>query len=279
MSPRTNDRGREIQALLAAHGEVNVEELAKMLNVTASTIRRDLAKLTRDGNVARTYGGAVISSALATESTFYQRSRHARAAKNAIGRWAAGQLASGETAILDAGTTVSRVAHHLRGRDRITVITNGITSINELADDDDIKMIVLAGWLRHNSQSFVGPLTDLTLERLSADRVFLGADGLLASYGICEASVDQTRTKELMMRRATHVYVLADSSKLGQAPFNAWAPLSPPWTLVTDDTATEEQLEPFRELAEVVVVPAMPLSPTPSEDDLTAVTAAEGSLI
>jgi DeoR/GlpR family transcriptional regulator of sugar metabolism len=277
VTPRSTDRGREIQSLLAAHGEVNVEELAKMLNVTASTIRRDLAKLTRDGNVARTYGGAVISSALAKESTFYQRSRHARAAKNAIGRWAAGQLVSGETAILDAGTTVSRVAHHLRGRDRLTVITNGITSINELADDDDIKMIVLAGWLRHSSQSFVGPLADLTLERLSADRVFLGADGLLASYGICEASVDQTRTKELMMRRATHVYVLADSSKLGQAPFNAWAPLAPPWTLVTDDTATEEQLEPFRELAEVVVVPAAPPSTAPSDEDPTVATAAEGS--
>lgn len=256
MSPRsTADRGREIQALLAEHGEVRVEELAGMLNVTASTIRRDLAKLTRDGTVARTYGGAVTSSALATETTLYQRSRHARVAKNAIGRWAAAQLRIGETAILDAGTTVGRVAHHLRGRDRITVITNGLTSINELADDDDIELVVLAGELRHSSQSFVGPLTDLTLSRMSADRAFLGADGLLAANGICEAGQDQTRTKELMMQRARAVYVLADSSKLGLAPFNAWAPLSPPWTLVTDDGATEEQLAPFSEQAEVVVVP------------------------
>ena len=55
------------------------------------------------------------------------------------------------------------------------------------------------------------------------------------------------------------------------------AALSPPWTLVTDDTATDEQLEPFRELAEIVVVPAMPLSPMPSEDEPMAVNAAEGS--
>lgn len=254
MSPRPSDRGREIQALLAAHGEVNVEELARMLNVTASTIRRDLARLTREGNVARTYGGAVISSARAAESTLYQRSRQARTAKNAIGRWAAEQIRSNETAILDAGTTVGRLAHHLRGRDRITVATNGLTSINELADADDIRVIALAGRLRHASQSFVGPMTDLTLARITADRAFLGADGLVAGNGICEASSDQTRTKELMMERARYVYVLADSSKLGQAPFHAWAPLPAPWILVTDDNATDEQLEPFRALSYVDIV-------------------------
>ena len=254
MSPRRADRGREIQDLLAAHGEVRVEELGRMLNVTASTIRRDLAKLTREGNVARTYGGAVIASAEAKESTLYQRSHHARAAKNAIGRWAAAQIRTGETAILDAGTTVGSLAHHLRGRDRITVITNSITSINELADADDIEVISLGGKLRHSSQSFVGPLADLTLGRVTADRAFLGADGLHAAHGICEASPDQTRTKELIMERARDVYVLADSSKLGQQPFHAWAPVREPWTLVTDDSATDEQLEPFRALAHVDVV-------------------------
>jgi DeoR/GlpR family transcriptional regulator of sugar metabolism len=227
VSPRRADRGREIQDLLAAHGEVRVEELGRMLNVTASTIRRDLAKLTREGNVARTYGGAVIASA---------------------------QIRTGESAILDAGTTVGSLAHHLRGRDRITVITNSITSINELADADDIEVISLGGKLRHSSQSFVGPLADLTLGRVTADRAFLGADGLHAAHGICEASPDQTRTKELIMERARDVYVLADSSKLGQQPFHAWAPVREPWTLVTDDSATDEQLEPFRALAHVDVV-------------------------
>lgn len=254
MSARNVDRSREIQTLLAAHGEVRVEELGRMLNVTASTIRRDLAKLTREGIVARTYGGAVIASAQAKESTLYQRSHHGRAAKNAIGRWAAAQIRTGETAILDAGTTVGRLAHHLRGRERITVITNSITAISELADADDIEVIILAGKLRHSSQSFVGPLTDVTLARVTADCAFLGADGLLATHGICEASPDQTRTKELIMERARDIYVLADSSKLGQRPFHAWAPVREPWTLVTDDSATDEQLDPFRALAHVDVV-------------------------
>jgi DeoR/GlpR family transcriptional regulator of sugar metabolism len=258
VSRKQVSRGNQILDMLAERGEVNVDELALLLNVTASTIRRDLARLTREGNIARTYGGAVISAAGAQESTLYTRSHEARPAKNAIGRWAADQLRDDETAILDAGTTVGALARHLHGRDRLTVITNGLTSINELADDDDIRVIDLGGRLRHVSQSFVGPLTDLALNRLSADRAFLGADGLVAGRGICEADIDQTRTKELMMQRARHVYVLADSSKLGVSPFHAWAPINQPWTLVTDDDATEAQLAPFRALSETTVVLVAP---------------------
>jgi len=113
---------------------------------------------------------------------------------------------------------------------------------------------VLGGTLRHISHGLVGPLTDMNLARLTADRVFLGADGLTADRGICEASPVQTHAKELMAARADAVYVLADSSKIGSRPFSAWAPLEGPWTLVTDTGVTETQLAPFRKLDRVEIV-------------------------
>lgn len=252
------DRRDSIERLLQAEGEISVEELAKRLKTTASTIRRDLSRLTDSGKVTRTYGGAVISATRSQEPPLHHRAGMYRPEKNAIGRWAAGQIRDGETVILDAGTTTSRAAHFLADRGGLTVITNGFTSMIELADADDIDVVVLGGSLRHISQGLVGPLTEMTLMRLSADRVFLGADGLLADRGICEASVVQTRVKELMAARARTIYVLADHSKIGHAPFDAWAPLERPWILVTDDGATPAQLAPFRELdhVEVVVVPA-----------------------
>jgi DeoR/GlpR family transcriptional regulator of sugar metabolism len=159
--------------------------------------------------------------------------------------------------MLDAGTTAGQVAHHLRRRTGITVITNGLTAILELATADAIEVVVLGGSLRHISQGLVGPLADLTVSRLTADRVFLGADGIVADRGICEASIVQTRTKENMAARGRHVYVLADSSKIGRAPFDAWAPLEFPFTLVTDDGVSDARLAPFREIPNIniVVVP------------------------
>lgn len=251
------ERQRQIERLLSTHGEVSVEQLADWLDVTASTIRRDLARLTSAGVITRTYGGATLVSAHHAEPSLRQRASVFRAEKDAIGSWAAGQIRDGETVMLDAGTTAGHVAHHVRRREDITVITNGLTSILELAAADNIEVLVLGGSLRHISQGLVGPLADLTVSRLSADRVFLGADGIVADRGICEASIVQTRTKENMAARGRHVYVLADSSKIGRSPFDAWAPLERPYTLVTDDGVSDDQLAPFREIpgVDIVVVP------------------------
>jgi DeoR/GlpR family transcriptional regulator of sugar metabolism len=251
---RASERRAEIDRILGAGGEVKVVDLAERLHVTSSTIRRDLDRLRTEGRLTRTYGGAVGGVHSDPGPALHERAMRARRQKDAIGRWAAAQVGDGETIILDAGTTTARVAHHLRDRVRLTVVTNGITTLIELAQANRVEVIALGGTFRRIGQGFVGPLTELTLNRLSADKAFLGADGLVAARGICEASPVQTRSKELMAERAREVFVLADSSKIGRAPFDAWAPLDHPYTLVTDSGVTDEQLAPFRERRHVSIV-------------------------
>jgi DeoR/GlpR family transcriptional regulator of sugar metabolism len=250
---KASHRREQIKRLISAQGLVNVEQLAGSFDVTPSTIRRDLSLLTARGELARTYGGA-IATGQDREASLGQRARMATVQKEHIARLAASFVADAETVILDAGTTTGRLARRLRGRHGLTVITNGLTTLTELADAEGVNVICLGGDLRHISQGFVGPLAELCLARLTADRAFLGADGLDAQLGICEASPVQTRLKELMIDHAGHVYVLADSSKLGSRPFGAWAPIRRPWTLITDTGASEEQLAPFRALKEVRVL-------------------------
>ena len=94
------------------------------------------------------------------------------------------------------------------------------------------------------------------MQRLSFDRAFMGADSVHAERGICEADLEQTRLKELMMSRADHTYVLAHADKLGQSPFHAWAVMPHRWTLVTDDSADPLVLQDFRDNGiEVVIAP------------------------
>jgi DeoR/GlpR family transcriptional regulator of sugar metabolism len=259
---RASERRAEIDRILGAGGEVKVMDLAERLHVTSSTIRRDLDRLRTEGKLTRTYGGAVGGVHSGAGPALQERAMRARRQKDAIGRWAAAQVGDGEMVILDAGTTTGRAAHHLRDRQRLTVVTNGITTLIELAQASRVEVIVLGGTFRRMGQGFVGPLTELTLNRLSADKVFLGADGLVAARGICETSPVQTRCKELMAERARRVFVLADSSKIGRAPFDAWAPLDRPYTLVTDSGVTDEQLAPFRARGNVsIVVVPVPVRP------------------
>jgi DeoR/GlpR family transcriptional regulator of sugar metabolism len=251
----TRDRRDRIVRLATEAGLASVDELSRIFGVTPSTIRRDLALLTTDGRLARTYGGAIAVSAH-PESSLRQRVGEGFDAKRAIARWAADQIQTGETILLDAGSTVGALAHELRRAELLTVATTGMTALQELADVESVHVECLGGTLRPLSQGFVGPLTEAALERMTFDRVFLGTDGVNADGDICEADLRQTRLKELMARRADKVYVLAHAAKLDHRPFHAWARLPLPWTLVTDATAEPRVIDQLRAKGVEVVVAA-----------------------
>ncbi|MFC9835758.1 DeoR/GlpR family DNA-binding transcription regulator [Rhodococcus sp. NPDC127530] len=237
-------RRSEIVRLARSSGLASVDDLSAQFGVTASTIRRDLSQLTSQGLIARTYGGAIALDPQ-QESSLRQRALEGFDAKRAIAEWAANQVRPGETILLDAGTTVGAMGEFLREIDDITVIAAGLTALESLADADSVRVECIGGTLRHLSQGFVGPLAEATLQRVTFDRAFLGADAVTADLGICEAELEQTRLKEIMIARADEVYVLAHAAKLGQRPFHAWAPIPPGTTIVTDDSADPGETASF----------------------------------
>lgn len=249
-------RREEIVRLATSAGTANVEEMSAHFGVTASTIRRDLSALDAQGRHSRTYGGA-LGRVAHPESSFGECVGEAQEQKQAIARWVAAQVLPGESLLLDAGSTVAAVAHELRSIGDLRVASVGLTVLAELADAEGIRLECLGGRVRKLSQSLLGPLTEAALERMTFDRLFLGADGVVAGKGICEANLEQTRLKELMAQRAETVYVLAHGAKLGTSPFHAWARLRLPWTLVTDDSAPSEAVDSLAaEGVQVVVVSA-----------------------
>ena len=198
-------------------------------------------------------GAAAVGAAL-PEQPLDQRIGANQAPKQAIARYAAGLVEVGETIILDAGTTTGALATALRDRRDLRVVTNGLTTIQALAGAPGVELIALGGLLRQISLGFVGPHAERAMRRISAAKVFLGADGVVAGRGICEATDAQASLKELMIEQANEIFVLADGSKLGRGASPAWTPLDRAWTLVTDSGAAEAQLRPFRELPHVAIV-------------------------
>jgi DeoR/GlpR family transcriptional regulator of sugar metabolism len=231
-----------------------VDELAVRFGVTASTIRRDLATLTESGAIVRTYGGAV--AAAAEEQPLHERQAIGAVEKAAIAREAERYIKPGQLLIFDAGTTVGALAARLAQWSGISVASTGLTTLNALADAEGVELISLGGVVRHISQGTVGPLAEEALARFTADAVFMSADGVVAGRGVSEASAEQTAVKGKMIERAAAVYVLADAGKLGHAGSHWWTPLPERWTLITDSSATPEQLAPFRRLPQVTVIVA-----------------------
>jgi DeoR/GlpR family transcriptional regulator of sugar metabolism len=251
MSMRSKERhARLLEALNA--GEIDVDDLARRFDVSASTVRRDLQHLSRNNAVRRTYGGAILTGHV-SETTLEQRLAIQGREKQAIARAAIDLIEDGDTLILDAGSTVAAFGRLLLQR-RLRIITNNLALLPFLAKAPAIEIVVLGGALRATSMSTMGPLANEALRRMTADRAVMSADGVVKGRGLCEADLDQVALKSLMMQQSNDVIVLADAGKLGRAEQTAWAPLPPRWTLVTDDGASAEQRKALADTGAHVIV-------------------------
>ncbi len=229
------------------------EALGAHLDVALSTIRRDITELLKQGLIARAYDDQLIVLTARPEHLLSERSKIAYEQKVAIAQTASRFVQAGDTLMLDAGTTTGLFAREIRNVD-LTVVTNGLATINMLSGAENIELVVLGGTLRHVSHGLTGPMAEQALQRMSADKAFVSADGVVMGNGLCETSISQAWLKELMIQRSREVFVLADSSKLGNACAQAWSPLTRPWTLITDSMASPEQIGPFLNSPSVTVV-------------------------
>lgn len=254
---RKTRRRHEAIVNAALTRDLTTYDLSVEFGVTESTIRRDLQRLAAEGRIARTYGGLTYP----LERDTSQKTREHRSEKAAIAQLASTYIQDHETVILDAGTTVGSLGALLRHRKGLVVITAGLTSLFALRDATDIELVILGGRLRQINQGMVGPLAEHALDLLSADKLFLGAEGVDPERGICCPTLDQATLKRSMITRANEVFLLADSTKLMRAPFRYWAPLPKQVRLITDKASREFSVpflagEPKR-VIEVATVPVL----------------------
>jgi DeoR/GlpR family transcriptional regulator of sugar metabolism len=241
----TRQRHDALVALLQ-DGVDGVEALARRVDVSPSTVRRDLARLQREGRIARTYGGALVRDTF-TEKSFGESAHLHMDAKRAIAREAVGLVPAGGTVFLDAGTTCLALARLLADRGPLTVVTRGLEAALLLVRAPELAVVVLGGDVRPLSHGVVGPLSSLALDRVAFDVAFLGADAVDPERGIGEPTTDETYVKERAAARAADVVLLADGSKLAPASLAAWLPIEAAWTVVTDASAPEESVSRLRE--------------------------------
>lgn len=237
---RTGTRARHATLLtLLRGGTTHVDELAERLDVSPSTVRRDLERLKDGGQVERTYGGAMVTAPF-HERSIAESARHAGPAKSAIARCALALVPTSGTVFIDAGTTCGALARLLAastGYSGLTVVTRGLETAGALADSADVDVVLLGGRVRRLSHGLVGPLTDLAVDRLGFDVAFLGADAVDPARGVGEPTLEETTVKESVAARSRRLVVLADASKLAVSDAPAWTRLTGPWRLVTDDSA------------------------------------------
>jgi DeoR/GlpR family transcriptional regulator of sugar metabolism len=211
---KPKERQDEIISLLrAVQRELTVEEIAAHFETSPLTIRRDLDSLAEQNAIIRTYGGCMLRSGMAT--AYQKRVGQNFNQKRAIGRAAAQLVRSGEVILIDDGSTTFHLASNLESRAPLTVVTNSIAVIPELARFPEIQLEILGGLYNRDTNFLGGSLSERLLEVLYFDAVFVGADAV-DENGVCFVrSPEVARLTQVMLKRATRRFLLADHTKAG----------------------------------------------------------------
>ncbi len=220
-------RWNELLELLAAAGQLQVEEAAKALGVSEATVRRDLDELATQQMLTRIRGGAVAQGVTYDLPLRYKSERHP-SEKQRIAAVAAGLVRPGQIAGLNGGTTTTEVARALATRSDLngqvpppglTVVTNALNIATELAVRQHIKIVTTGGVARPQSYELTGPLATGVLEQVTLDVAILGVDGIDAAAGATAHHEGEASINRLMARQAAKVVIAADSSKVGRRAF------------------------------------------------------------
>jgi len=221
-------------------------KVARDLDVSPATVRRDLELLEGQHMLSRTHGGAVADGVLYELPLRYKSARQPKE-KRRIAREAATRVLDGTAIGLNGGTTTTEVARALVDRARLTVVTNALNIAAEIAVRPNLKLLVTGGVARAESYELVGPIAEESLQGLNLSIAFIGVDGVSVKAHLTTHHDIEAGTDRALMERAEKVIVVADSSKVGKAALSRICRLSDVDELITDEAADPAEVAALQE--------------------------------
>jgi DeoR/GlpR family transcriptional regulator of sugar metabolism len=229
------ERRQLILEMVRANGAVSLRELARVVQTSEVTVRRDVRALEAEGLLDRRHGGAVLPGGFTRESGFPQKSHLATAEKTAIADLAAGFVEEGEAIVVGAGTTTQELARRLARVPGLTVVTNSLLVAQALAHANRVEVVMTGGTLRGSNYALVGSGAEQSLQGLRVSKAFLSGSGLTAERGLSTSNMLSASVDRALVQAAAEVVVLADHTKLGTDTMFQTVPTDVITRLVTDD--------------------------------------------
>jgi DeoR/GlpR family transcriptional regulator of sugar metabolism len=233
-----------IKDLLNAKGEVFLKDLETMFpDCSSMTLRRDLKFFEEDGLVKRTRGGAVALSRLsmAAEDIYSRRALENTAAKMQIAIKAATFVESGRSLFLDSGTTLMMFAKQIPD-DFVSLLTSGPNIALELIKKTKPTVMLIGGQLSRNTISVSGANASAFLSSVNIDTAFMAASGFSLQNGFTSGTYSECELKQDVLRRASKVIMLMDSTKVGKSLPYTFGTLSDIDVLISDGGLTQDIL-------------------------------------
>lgn len=205
--------------VLKERRRVTIEGLAKDLEVSTMTIRRDLRRLADEDIVTLVHGGAVYNEGGAYLPALTVREKTMRREKSAIAEYCAQQIPEGSAVYLDNGSTTVEIADALRGKQNIAVLSHSLPVLNILSHAKNIQLISVSGIYESRAKGFFGDLALRMLRQFRIDIAFLGVTAVDADDGVMSAVFYEQALKKVLVERAKKKILAIDHTKIGGSSF------------------------------------------------------------
>ena len=227
-------RHSQIVKYLETHQSASVQDLARDLYTSPSTIRRDLSQLETMGFLRRVHGGAVLTTGSTFDTPASLRRTQQLAEKQKIAELASRFLSSSSTYFFDSSSTAAIFSLKLLDYLDISIATNGLGILSNLQSSSNLSVFSCGGFLRSPYDEFTGNITQENITQMHADIFFFSCAGLSAEQGATELSDENVAVKRAFYRNSKQHILLCDSTKFDQHFFFTSFPLKDIDYVITD---------------------------------------------
>lgn len=245
----TEERHSMIIKAVNERSSVTIAELAEILDVSASTVKRDLIILANEGKIIKVRGGAMSKneSFTSVEKNVEEKASICTEEKMTIAKYAAELIEKGDFIFLDAGTTTEKIIDYLNVRD-VTFVTNGFIHAKKLARKG-YKVFITGGEIKASTEAIVGAECVLTLKNYNFTKCFMGTNGISLTAGFTTPDVNEAKVKSAAIESSREVYVLADHSKFDEISSATFAGLGKA-VIITDKIPNRK----YKDVADITEV-------------------------
>ena len=207
---------KKILEFLEEKEYASVPDLAKVLFVSPSTVRRTLEGLQAKGLVTRTHGGARLNKDKNVSPSFTFRFHQNSFEKKKMALSAIKLINNGDIIFLDGSTSAYYIAEYLKEFENIKVITNGIDTLSLLAKNKITAYSTGGQVSTENPSVLVGRYAEDTIESFYADVVFFSAQALCKDGNIYDCFEEEIFLRRAMIKNAKKVVFLCDNTKINK---------------------------------------------------------------
>ena len=239
---RLNDRQGQLLEQLRRHRSATIAALAKALDVSTETVRRDVRWLAAKGLVAKSHG-SVAWPDRREDRPLQRRLLANMPAKQVVAAAVAKEIADGESLLIDTGSTNIYVAEALQGHRNLTAITNSAPIAQRLSQGQGSKVLLAGGEVRADDSAAFGPSTLAFLEQFQADTAVISASAINAETGVMDNHLCEAEVCQALIRRAHRVILAADHTKFSAQGLVVACKFDDIDLLITDATPPAELMK------------------------------------